>query len=100
MAGLRIRYRPDFAGTRKIMTSAEMAEVMKNRAERALPFAQSIAPRESGEYSEAFAVEVVRRGGPGRNRAEARLVNAAEYATDVERRHRVLARAVDEIERG
>lgn len=100
MARPRIRYRPNFAGTRRVMTSPQMAEVMKRRAEAALPFAQGISPRESGEYAGAFRVEVVRRGGPRRNRAEARLINDAEYASDVERRHRVLGRTVDQIERG
>jgi len=96
----RIRYVPSFAGTRKVMTSPEMAEVMRRRAEAALPVAQSFSPRESGEYAGAFRVEVVRRGGPRRNRAEARLVNDAAYARDVEYRHRVLGRTVDQIERG
>lgn len=100
MARPRIRYQPDFAGTRKLMTSPEMAQVMKDRAERAMPYARGISPHDSGDYAAAFRVEVVRRGGPRRNRAEARLVNGLRYADDVERRHRVLGRTVDHIERG
>lgn len=96
----RIKYRANFSGTRKIMTSPEMAEIMRKRAESAKTTAEAIAPRDSGDYAGAFKVRVVRRGGPRKNRAEARLYNDVPYADDVERRHHVLGTVVDYIERG
>jgi hypothetical protein len=96
----RIRYRQNRAGTRKIMTGEQMAEVMKKRAEAALPYAQNISPERSGAYKAAFRVETTRRGGPRGDRAEARLINDSVYAPAVERRHHVLGRTVDQIESG
>ncbi|MFC6885292.1 MULTISPECIES: HK97 gp10 family phage protein [Actinomadura] len=100
MATARIRYVPDFAGVRRIMTGPQMAELMRRRAETGASAAQARAPRDSGDYAAAFRVEVTRRGGPSRDRAEARLINTAAYARDVERRHHVLGQVVDDIERG
>lgn len=100
MATPRIRYQKDIAGTRKIMTSQEMADLMRERAELGKSAAEAYAPEDSGDYKAAFKIEVKRRGGPRNNRAEARLYNSVPYAKDVERRHRVLGRVVDEIERG
>lgn len=100
MASSRIRYVKDIAGTNKLMTSPEMVALMEKRAREGAAYAQGISPTATGEYEQAFEVTSVRRGGPRKNRAEARLSNGAAYARDVERRHRVLGRTVDVIERG
>lgn len=100
MAQPRVRYVRDPRGTNKLMTSPQMQQLMEKRARAGAAAARTISPRESGDYSEAFEVTGRRRGGPRRNRAEARLTNTAAYANDVERRHRVLGRVVDNIRRG
>lgn len=94
----RIRYVPNRRGVGRLLTSPQMAALMEARARAGLDYAQSIAPEQSGEYKDAFTVDSVRRGGPRGDRAEARLVNTADYADDVERRHRVLGQTVDRIE--
>lgn len=94
----RIRYVKDIAGTRKLMTSPEMLAMLMARAEDGAAFARGIAPRESGEYADGIETRGVRRGGPRKNRAEARIVATVDYSTSVEVRHRVLGRTVDEIE--
>lgn len=100
MARPRIRYRKDIAGVGRIMTGEQMAAVMERRARAAIPYAQGAAPDDTGEYDASFDVEVTRRGGPRGNRAEARLINTAPHAPEVERRYRVLGQTVDQIERG
>lgn len=100
MARPRIRYSPNIAGVRRIMTGEQMAGVMERRARAAIPYAQGAAPDDTHEYDNSFDVEVTRRGGPRGNRAEARLTNTAAHAPEVERRYRVLGQTVDYIERG
>ena len=98
MAG--IRYVRDMGGLRKLMTSQEMKDFLVRRAEAGAEYARGIAPRESGTYAGSIKVTSVRRGGPRRNRAEARVTATVPYGNDVEVRHRVLGRAVDVVERG
>ena len=98
MAG--IRYVRNMGGLRKLMTSPEMLDFVTRRAEAGAEYARGIAPRDSGTYAGSIKVTSVRRGGPRRNRAEARVTATVPYANDVEVRHRTLGRAVDAIERG
>jgi hypothetical protein len=102
MARSRIRYVPDRAGTNELMTSPKMLAGMVAAAEKGRAFAESISPRATGEYARSFTIESTRRGGPSRDRAEARLVNTAPHAAAVEwvnnGGERVLGRTVDFIE--
>lgn len=95
-----MRYTPNKAGTRRLMTSPEMLAMLTARAEAGAEHARSIAPRETGRYASSIKVSGVRRGGPNRDRSEARITADVPYAVSVEIRHRVLGRTVDSIERG
>jgi hypothetical protein len=97
-----IRYESNISGTNDLMTSEEMLALMVAAAQAGMSYAQRISPVDTGEYVESFRVEGEIRGGPARNRAEARLVNDSDHAADVEWRNhggeRVLGRTVDAIE--
>jgi hypothetical protein len=99
----KIDYRPNIRGTRKLMTGPEMVALMAAAAEKGRGFAESISPVDNGEYINAFKVETTAKGGPRRNRAEARLVNESDHASDVEwinhGGERILGKTVDFIER-
>lgn len=98
----RIRYDKNIGEVNKLMTSPEMAAFLRSIAEKAVPYAKAISPRETGDYEESFSVTSVRRGGPRKNRAEARITNTSDHASAVEFTnhggHRVLGRTVDHIE--
>lgn len=100
MAKSRIRYRKSSKGTIELMTSPQMRAVMVAAAENAKPYAEAISEpfADSRHYIESFRVTSVRRGGPRHDRAEARLVNVADYGAAVESRHQVLGHTVDYIE--
>lgn len=98
-----IRYEPDFAGLGHVMRSHEMRAMLERRALAGKRFAESIAPRDTGDYASSFRVESSARGtGRWSDRAEARLINGSSHAALVEYANddRVLGRAVDVIERG
>lgn len=103
MAAPRIRYERDIAGTNELMNGAEMVALVRAAAEAGAKYAAGIAPRESGEYADAFRVETSTKAGPKHDRAEARLVNDSDHARAVEYvnkgGHRVLGRTVDYVER-
>jgi hypothetical protein len=102
MPKLTIDYRPNIRGTNKLMTSPEMVALMAAAAKKGEGYAQSISPRQTGEYAESFRVETTAKGGPRHNRAEARLINDSAHAAAVEWQNnggeRVLGRTVDFIE--
>lgn len=89
--GDRIQYRPDRQGMRRLMQSPGVAKAMRQAAENAKRYAESIAPRGTGEYAKSFEVETRIVG----DRQTAVLYNTAPYATALEVRHRVLGRAGD-----
>lgn len=98
MGAFTPRYSKDISSTRNLMRGPEMQALMKHIAEsEGVPFAESISPHESGEYRGNFSV-TTGVSGHG-DRAEARIVNSTEYAPQVERKHRVLARTADHLER-
>lgn len=102
MPKFTIDYQPDIRGTNDLMTSPEMVALMAAAAEKGKEFAKSISPRRTGDYVDSFKVETTAKGGPKRNRAEARLVNDSDHATDVEwinhGGERILGKTVDFIE--
>lgn len=98
-------YKPDRAGMDALVQSLDMGRAMVQVAEVGRRWAESAAPRDSGEYAGSFQVrqETVRfRGRFSGDRAGAVLENTAPHAAAVEWRQgrHVLARAVDVIERG
>jgi len=103
MARQTVRYEPDYAGLGRVMRSREMRAMLEIRTLRGKAFAESIAPRDTGDYARSFRVESSARGeGRWADRAEARLINFSDHATLVEwvNGDRVLGRTVDVIERG
>jgi hypothetical protein len=100
MARHTIRYQKSSKGTIELMTSEEMLAVMMARAEAGKGYAEGLADEfsKTGHYKASFRVAGVRRGGPKKDRAEARLINDAVYGAAVEAKHDVLGRTVDHIE--
>lgn len=96
----RSTYRPDHAGTRRLMTGPAMQAMLQARAEKGAAEARATAPRQSGDYAAGIEVDSTARGGPRRDRAEARIVATVPHSVSVEIRHRVLGHAVDAAERG
>lgn len=97
----RVTYKPNFASMGRLMRSPGMQAMCVAAAERAVPYAQSISPHETGEYSRAFRVVGLAVAGRRSDRAGAKLVNYSAHAAAVEWRlgFRVLGRTVDYIER-
>lgn len=87
----RVRYQPNRREMRRLMQSADVARLCEQAAENAKGYAESIAPRDSGEYARSFKVETRIVG----DRQTAVLSNTAPYATVLEVKHRVLGRAAD-----
>lgn len=79
---MSVRYERDIAGTGRLMRSPEMAALMEEVARRGESIARSLAAAHvvTGDYEASFRVESRRRGGPARDRAEARLVNDSAHA--------------------
>lgn len=98
-------YKSDPAGMAALVNSPGMGAAMVQAAEVGRRYAESIAPRDTGEYARSFQVrqETVRfRGRFAGNRAGAVLENTSDHAAAVEwgqGRH-VLARAATVIENG
>lgn len=92
-----IRYKPDFAGTDRLMCGPEMEAVVKAVAQAGRAFAESISPHHTGEYAASFHVSSTRRGGPRHDRAAAYLTNDSPHAVLVEvvDGYHVMARAAD-----
>lgn len=92
----RPRYSQNIRKTGAFMKGTQMQALVRARAEEGARYAEATSPRESGEYATSFRVD----SGVGEDRAEATIVNTADYAAQVELRHRVLAQTVDRIEKG
>ena len=101
---MTVRYVGSYKGIGELMNSPEMVSVMRQVAEKAKPFAESIAPvgdprtdPHAGEYKASFEVTAQAHGGPDGDRAEARLVNTSDHAVNVEWQdgYHVLARTLD-----
>jgi len=90
----RPRYQQNIRTTGRFMKGPRMRALVTRRAQEGARYAESISPRESGEYASRFRVE----SGVGEGRAEARIVNDSGHAVPVELKHRVLGRTVDHVE--
>lgn len=96
---MTVRYKPDYTGTGELMNSPEMVEVMRQVAEKGIPFAESISPERTGEYKSSFEVTSRSHGGVHGDRAEAQVVNTSEHAAHVEWQdgYHVLARTAEAL---
>lgn len=81
---MTVRYSADYEGTGELMRSPEMQAVVREVAEKAMAYAESISPEYTGEYKASFEVTVTDRGGLRNDRAEAQLVNTSDHAVNVE----------------
>lgn len=94
----RARFRANYKGIGKMLTSPQMQQAMRTRAEQVQRRAESLAPRETGEYGASFRVEVDVREG-AKPRARARVINDSpaapyvEWGTSRTPRYRVMGRA-------
>lgn len=81
-----VRYDPDYAGTGQLMRGPEMVALMTEAARRGEAIARTLAAGHvrTGDYEASFRVETSSRGGPHKDRAEARLVNDSAHAVLVE----------------
>lgn len=94
----RARFRGNYKGIGRILTSKQMQDEMESRADKLKGACQASAPRETGAYSRSFHVETgIRKG--GKPRAQSKLINDDESAVYVEwgtsrtPRYRVMGRA-------
>jgi hypothetical protein len=98
----------DYRGIGEMLRSVDMEAHMRSRAEKAMAFAEAIAPvgnpkndPHSGRYAASFHVESSRHGGMKGDRASAVLVNDSPEAYMVEygnrnvEKHRILAKSID-----
>jgi hypothetical protein len=83
MAG-KSTFKPNYKGIGQLMNSPAMVELVRQRAEAAMAYAESISPERTGEYKASFEVTAGAHGGPKNDRAEARLTNTSPHAVDVE----------------
>lgn len=92
------RYRQNTKGFAKVLTSKQMQDAMKDRAEQVQQRAEAIAPRDTGDYGSSFRVDVGIREGP-KPRAVAKVINDdvaapyVEWGTSKTPRFRVMGRA-------
>lgn len=101
-------YRPSFKGLAELLRSPEMVAQMEAVAERGKAYAESIAPRHTGDYASRFSVASSRNGGVHHDRAVAYLINddpaslSIEYGTGEPNgtrtpKHRTLGRTIDAL---
>jgi hypothetical protein len=101
-----VRYEPDNKGWKQIRNSSEISAACVAVAKKAQAYAESISPRDEGEYVASFDVEETTvnftTAGDARGpRAAAELRNTADHAAAVEwgkRPHRVLGRTLDHLD--
>ena len=108
-----MRYEPNHSDVGKILVSDEMGDAMEAAARAGIGYAQTIAPRETGEYAASFDVERRIDYGGRSPRVAVDIVNNADHAAAVEwgrtyvtddgeavsyDGHHILARTADFIE--
>lgn len=79
----RARYRPDYKGLGRMLTSQQMQQEMAQRTEQMKGICEGDAPRDSGSYGSSFSVETGIRAGR-KPRAESKLINDDPAAAYVE----------------
>lgn len=80
----KITYKPSYTGLRALMNGPEMQAMLRQVAEKGVPFAQSVSPARTGEYRGSFRVETRANGGVHGDRAEAKIINDSPHAARVE----------------
>lgn len=94
-------YRASYRGIGELLRSPLMQAEMLRRAKLARSYAETIAPRHTGQYAASFGTEVTAHGGARHDRACGRLLNHDPAALSIEvgtRRtpaHRTLRKALD-----
>lgn len=96
---MTVSYKADYNGTSGLANSPEMVALMRQVAQKGIPFAQSISPVRTGEYKESFEVTAAAHGGVKGDRAAAQIVNTSGHAAGVEWRdgYHVLARTAEAL---
>ncbi|MGI5274871.1 HK97 gp10 family phage protein [Nonomuraea sp. CA-218870] len=94
----KARFRPDYKGIGRILTSKTMQGAMEQRAERVRDRCVADAPEDTGTYKSSFRVETGIRPGP-KPRAVSKVVNDdpaapyVEWGTSRTPRYRAMGRA-------
>lgn len=81
-----VRYNPDIKGIGELMRGPEMRTLMNLRALGGLEYARALAAAHvrTGDYERSLHTESITRGGPHKDRAEARIVADSDHAVLVE----------------
>ena len=105
-------YRPSRAGVAKFLRSPQISAALLAIAENGKTYAESISPRETGDYASSWKVSRSTFTVKGEPRAAAKLENTSGHAAAVEfgyagranrpgqSRHRVLGRTLEHMRRG
>jgi hypothetical protein len=102
-----VEFVPDHRGLAQMLRGAEVHDLVMDRARAGAQFAESIAPRRTGEYAAGIHAEEGGLGGPRYNRPVGLIVATAPHSAAVEwgndhqtHPHHVLARTIDIVEAG
>ncbi|MGW5741580.1 hypothetical protein [Amycolatopsis sp. NPDC003861] len=102
-----IEFVPDHQGLAQLLRGAEVHDLVMDRARDGAQFAQTIAPRRTGEYAAGIQAEDGGLGGPRHDRPVGLIVATAPHSAAVEwgndhqhHPHHVLARTIDIVEAG
>lgn len=102
-----VEFVPDHRGLAELLRGPEVYDLVMDRARGGAQFAQSIAPRRTGEYAAGIQAEDGGLGGRRRDRPVGLIVAAAPHSAAVEwgnerqpHPHHVLARTIDAVEAG
>jgi hypothetical protein len=93
-----VEYQPPTpAEWRELATGPELTTAVTAIAEKGRAFAESIAPRRTGDYAASFEVNQTTETFRGRTRVAAQLANTSDHALLVELAdgHRVMGRTLD-----
>lgn len=100
-----VKFVPDHRGLAELLRGAEVHELVMDRARGGAQFAQTIAPRRTGEYAAGIQAEDGGLGGRRRDRPVGVVIATAPHSAAVEwgnqrqpHPHHVLARTIDVIE--
>ncbi|WP_394360731.1 hypothetical protein [Amycolatopsis sp. SB7-3] len=102
-----VEFVPDHRGLAQLLRGAEVHGLIMDRARGGAQFAETIAPRRTGEYAAGIQAEDGGLGGRRRDRPVGLIVATAPHSAAVEwgndhqnQPHHVLARTIDIVEAG
>lgn len=79
-----VEFEMDYAGMRRVAVGAELKTACYLIARKAQPYAEAIAPRDSGDFARSFDVNMGHAWVAGMRRVAARLLNTDPGAAAIE----------------